>query len=78
MTMNIVVYKGPITDTIYAARIGKRGDTLEKWDVTNDVISAVVQLLEKKVVEVSRGKHGTDGYKRYEIKLEELRQEGDK
>ena len=54
--MKIVVYKGPLTNTIYAARLGKRGDTLEKWDVTKDVIDAVVQLMEKNCLELSRGK----------------------
>lgn len=74
--MKVVVYKGPVTDTIYAARIGKRGDVLEKWDVTDDVISAMAQLLENKVVEVSRGKRGTDTYRRYEVKLEAKRPGG--
>ena len=41
------IWPGPVTNAIYIGRVGKRGDTLEKVDVTDDAINTVVHIIER-------------------------------
>lgn len=43
MKKEIKVWRSPLTNNIYAGYIGKDGTASEKFDVTNQVISAVME-----------------------------------